>query len=98
MTRTRHFVGSLATVAAALLALPATAQTTAPPEGRLLASNCFQCHGTNGTGGFDSIRGGEAEEITEFLTKTASRDIMAAHAQGYTPAQLDAIVKYLNQP
>ncbi len=23
-------------------------------QGRLLASNCFQCHGTYGSGGFDS--------------------------------------------
>lgn len=82
----------------------ALSSTTAPvttiaasTEGRLLASNCFQCHGTNGTGGFDSIRGGEAEEITEFLTKTASKDIMAAHAQGYTPAQLKKIIAYLQQ-
>ena len=66
--------------------------------GRLLASNCFQCHGTLGRGGFDNIRGGEAGEVREYLGKTASGDIMAAHAQGYTPAQLDAIVQYLNQP
>lgn len=74
--------------------------TTALPkntEGRLLASNCFQCHGTNGTGGFDSIRGGEAQEIMEFLTKPASKEIMAAHAQGYTTAQLQKIIAYLQQ-
>jgi hypothetical protein len=70
----------------------------ASTAGRLLASNCFQCHGTLGRGGFDNIRGGEAGEVREYLGKTASGDIMAAHAQGYTPAQLDAIVKYLNQP
>lgn len=67
-------------------------------SGRLLASNCFQCHGTLGRGGFDNIRGGEAGEVREYLSKTASSDIMAAHAQGYTRAQLDAIVTYLNQP
>jgi mono/diheme cytochrome c family protein len=78
-------------------ATAAPAAATASTEGRLLASNCFQCHGTNGTGGFDSIRGGEADEIQEFLTKTASRDIMAAHAQGYTPAQLQKIIAYLQQ-
>ena len=78
-------------------AAAAPAAATASTEGRLLASNCFQCHGTNGTGGFDSIRGGEADEIQEFLTKAANRDIMAAHAQGYTPAQLQKIVAYLQQ-
>ena len=66
-------------------------------EGRLLASNCFQCHGTLGTGGFDGIRGKEADEVLEFLRKPAARDIMAAHAQGYTPAQLQKIVAYLQQ-
>ena len=76
---------------------PATGATTASTEGRLLASNCFQCHGTNGTGGFDNIRGGEAQEITEFLTKAANKDIMAAHAQGYTQAQLQKIITYLQQ-
>lgn len=64
--------------------------------GRLLASNCFQCHGTGGLGGFDSIRG-DASAVKEYLGKSASGDIMAAHAQGYTSAQLDAIIKYLNQ-
>jgi mono/diheme cytochrome c family protein len=66
-------------------------------EGRLLASNCFQCHGTLGTGGFDKIRGSEASEVLEFMTKTANRDIMAAHAQGYTPEQLNKIIAYLKQ-
>ena len=78
-----------------------TATTTvaqpANTEGRLLASNCFQCHGTMGLGGFDKIRGSEASEVLEFMTKTASRDIMAAHAQGYTPDQLKKIIAYLQQ-
>ncbi len=69
----------------------------ASTEGRLLASNCFQCHGTGGTGGFESIRGSEAGEVLEYLTKTANRDIMAAHAQGYTRAQLLQIIAYLQQ-
>lgn len=89
---------SLSTTKTLSSTTPSPAATVAAStEGRLLASNCFQCHGTNGTGGFDSIRGGEAEEITEFLTKTAGKDIMAAHAQGYTPAQLQKIIAYLQQ-
>ncbi len=66
--------------------------------GRLLASNCFQCHGTGGTGGFDKIRGGEAEEIREYRNlarKPARQDIMAAHAQGYTDAQIALILQNL---
>ena len=90
-------------VASSSSAVPAAAATATqvaqPPntEGRLLASNCFQCHGTLGLGGFDSIRGSEASEVLEFMTKTASRDIMAAHAQGYTPEQLQKIIAYLQQ-
>ena len=75
------------------------AQTTASAvlNGRLLASNCFQCHGTGGVGGFDRIRGSDAAEVRDYLRKSARSDIMAAHAQGYTSAQLDAIIAYLKQ-
>lgn len=80
---------------------PATATSVIqqPPNtaGRLLASNCFQCHGTLGRGGFDSIRGKDVAEVVEFLRKPADSNIMAAHAQGYTTAQLQAIVGYLQQ-
>jgi sulfide dehydrogenase cytochrome subunit len=65
-------------------------------EGRLLASNCFQCHGTLGQGGFEEIRGESADELLEYQRKSATRDIMAAHAQGYTPEQLKKIAAYLN--
>lgn len=66
-------------------------------NGRLLASNCFQCHGTNGTGGFERIAGGEASEVYEYRGKTPSSDIMAPHGQGYTDAQLQSLINYLNQ-
>ena len=64
--------------------------------GRLLASNCFQCHGTGGVGGFEKIRG-NASEVKKYLSKPANGDIMTAHAQGYTSAQLEAIITYLQQ-
>jgi mono/diheme cytochrome c family protein len=69
----------------------------ATTTGRLLAANCFQCHGTNGTGGFERITGGEASEVYDYLTQTANTDIMAAHAQGYSAEQLNALIGYLNQ-
>lgn len=65
--------------------------------GRLLASNCFQCHGTGGIGGFERIRGGEAGEVRDYLSLPANSSIMAAHAQGYTSAQINAIIAYLQQ-
>lgn len=74
-----------------------TVNQPASTAGRLLASNCFQCHGTGGVGGFDRIRGSDAAEVRDYLRKPARNDIMAAHAQGYTSAQLDAIIAYLKQ-
>lgn len=65
--------------------------------GRLLASNCFQCHGTGGYGGFDRIRGNEADEVLDYLTRSGPSNIMAAHAQGYTRAQLLTVIQYLQQ-
>ncbi len=85
MTTTRKYMCGLAAVAAALIALPATAQTTAPPAGRLLASNCFQCHGTDGRSGFEEINGKSSTEIYS-----------VPHAQGYTDAQLLKISQYLS--
>ena len=86
------------------LALAATAQTTptaTPPSGRLLASNCFQCHGTNGKGpGFDSLAGKSASkilgELNEFRSGQEGSGIMARHALGYTDAQLRALAQYLS--
>lgn len=82
-----------------LLAGGASAQ--AAPEGRLLASNCFQCHGTNGKGpGFDKLAGKSAselyKELLEFRAGKEGKGIMAAHALGYSDAQLRALSTYLS--
>lgn len=74
-----------------------TQPITSTDNSRLLASNCFQCHGTNGTGGFERISGGEASEVYEYRGKTPSSDIMAPHGQGYSDAQLQSLINYLNQ-
>lgn len=92
---------ALAAIAATLGLLasgPAPAQTV--PAGRLLASNCFQCHGTNGRGpGFDEIAGESARELfkdlKEFQAGEEGNGLMAAHARGYTDAQLRALARYL---
>lgn len=73
---------------------------TAPPAGRLLASNCFQCHGTNGKGpGFDKLSGESANEIykelKEFQSGKEGQGIMAKHAMGYTDAQLLSLASWL---
>ena len=76
------------------------AGATLDSNGRLLASNCFQCHGTNGSGGFDSIRGsGEVyQELLEYVNGGEDPGgIMAAHTKGYTTEQLRAIADYLQR-
>jgi cytochrome subunit of sulfide dehydrogenase len=75
--------------------------TTTPPAGRLLASNCFQCHGTNGKGpGFDIIAGKSASELynelKDFQTSTEDKGIMGSHAKGYTDEQLKQIAQWLS--
>ena len=82
------------------LSLGAQAQT-APPAGRLLASNCFQCHGTNGKGpGFDKLAGKSASELfkdlKEFQSGKEGKGIMTQHAMGYTDAQLRDLSTWLS--
>lgn len=72
----------------------------APPPGQLLASHCFQCHGTNGraVGGFESISGKPAKDMYEKLLEMSRRpveNIMDAQARAFTPAQLSLIANYL---
>lgn len=90
------------------VAVTGAASTPTPPpavtpsgalNGRLLASNCFQCHGTNGTGGFDRLAGKSAAELYGELREFASgkeepSGIMAAHAMGFSDAQLKSIASY----
>lgn len=80
----------------------ATAPTvTGNTQGRLLASNCFQCHGTYGSGGFDKLLGKSDiySELMEYLSGAEDPDsIMAAHVKGYTQEQLQAIADYLANP
>ena len=96
-----HLLRATGAILCALgLSLGANAQT-APPAGRLLASNCFQCHGTNGKGpGFDRLAGKAASEIyqdlKEFQAGKEGNGIMAKHAMGYTDAQLLSLSGWLS--
>jgi cytochrome c553 len=86
-----------------LLSLATAASAQTPPAGRLLASNCFQCHGTNGKGpGFDRLAGKPAseiyEELLEFRSGKEGNGLMAKHALGYSDAQLKALSAYLANP
>jgi sulfide dehydrogenase cytochrome subunit len=86
----------------ALAATPALAQTTtvSPPPGRLLASNCFQCHGTNGKGGVETLAGESSSEIYNELKemqRKSSPEMMDMHARGYTDAQIRLIADYFSK-
>lgn len=91
-------------IAAGLLLAAAAAQAQAqtPPTGRLLASNCFQCHGTDGKGpGFDRLAGKSANEIYGELKEMQSghegNGLMAVHARGYTDQQLRDLAGWLSR-
>lgn len=83
----------------------AWAQTsTTPPPGQLLASNCFQCHGTNGNpqvAGFGRLAGKSSDDIfkklKEFQADTDPNEIMIVHARGYTDAQLRLIADFFSR-
>ena len=82
-------------------AFASAAQAQDARSGRLLASNCFQCHGTNGKGpGFDSLAGKAVSEIyndlKEFKSGKEGSGIMAKHAMGYTDAQLLSLSNWLS--
>jgi len=85
-----------------LMAVASTQAQTSDTTGRLLASNCFQCHGTNGRGsGFDTIAGKSANEIFEkmksFQSGHEGNGIMPRHSLGYTDAQLRDLSIYLSR-
>ncbi len=68
-------------------------------DARLLASQCAQCHGTNGTG-METLAGesyGELiDELNEMKQKT-DLDIMHLQARGYSDAQIDLIADYFSK-
>ena len=86
-------------VALAALSLPFGAHA-APPAGQLLASQCAQCHGTDGQGpGFDELAGKSANDLYNDLREMKLRPvegIMDRQARGYTDQQLRLIADYLS--
>lgn len=88
----------------ALASFCVAAQTTSaePPPGRLLASNCFQCHGYNGKSsiGFERLAGSSASEIVSELREMRAKmppKMMDMHARGYTDAQILLIADFLSK-
>lgn len=72
----------------------------APDGARLLASQCFQCHGMNGSSasGIESIAGDSAAElVNEMLEMKYSTeiDIMHYQAKGYSEDEIRSLSAYL---
>jgi cytochrome subunit of sulfide dehydrogenase len=82
------------------LALGTSPALADPPPGRLLASQCSQCHGTNGiaVSGFESLAGESASEmyneLIEMKYRSVPEGIMDLQARGYTDEQLRLISNY----
>jgi cytochrome subunit of sulfide dehydrogenase len=70
-------------------------------QGRNLAANCFQCHGTNGYAGELKIAGQGSSEIVSKLTdmksKPVGENIMNVHARAYTDAELKLIGDFISK-
>src|SRR5712692_9336278 len=91
---------NISLVAVAFLASTmAPAVAADPPAGRLLASQCFQCHGTNGQSQSDipEINGMSANEMFQALRefKTSTETVMNQQAKVYTDAELRLIANYI---
>jgi len=67
---------------------------------RLLASNCANCHGTDGhsQGGMPSLSGQSksalADMLKAFRDGTRPATVMQQLAKGYTDAEIDALAAY----
>jgi cytochrome c553 len=82
-----------------LCTLPLTV-VAATSEERLLASQCAQCHGTDGraVGDMESLAGESFQELYDELREMKRRaengDIMHRQAKGYSDQQLRLIARY----
>jgi sulfide dehydrogenase cytochrome subunit len=99
MTQNKRRVSGIAI----LLSLPFTASPALAEDetvNRLLASQCAQCHGTNGyaRGDFEDIAGEEAGDLFEDLADMKGEDrpenIMDHQALGYSDQQIMRIARY----
>lgn len=83
---------------AAFISTPALAQDD-PTVNRMLASQCFQCHGYNGhaLGDIDSLAGESRNEISEEMLEAhweSGGGIMEHQARGYTSDQIRRLAAF----
>ena len=89
-------------VLAESLSQPTEKAVAVPHPARLLASGCFNCHGTNGysSGGFETLAGKSASEIYSELKEMAKPDetsIMRPHAANYSDTQMLQIADFFSR-
>lgn len=102
MNKSLPFLFFMAGLAAATSAIPMTASADSTLD-RLLASQCAQCHGTDGraVGDMDSLAGESfqelLEELLEMKNSTDTDDIMHRQARGYSDEQLRSIADYFSR-
>ena len=89
--------------ASLVMLLPALAlanSSTLQHPGRTLAANCFQCHGTDGSG-LEHLAGKSrssiANELLEMQFKAAGKEIMNVHAMAYTDDEIALIADYFSR-
>jgi cytochrome subunit of sulfide dehydrogenase len=79
----------------------AAATVSAALQGRALAANCFQCHGTNGYASELKIAGinasGLLSKFSEMRARGARDNIMNVHAFGYTNEEVQLIGDYFSK-
>ena len=67
--------------------------------GRMLASNCFQCHGTNMCG-LENLAGEPSAHLIDEMIELGMNDprdeIMNVHALGYTMAEITLMAEYIS--
>lgn len=89
-----------------MVALPmdgeAVTATVSPElQGRALAANCFQCHGTNGYASELKIAGINASALlskfSEMKARGARDNIMNVHAFAYTNAEIQLIGDFFSK-
>lgn len=74
--------------------------SAAPSQGEQLAAQCAQCHGTNGSGGFEQLAGQSSssiyQELLSMKAHSTPEGIMDYAARGYTDEQLWLISEYFS--
>src|SRR6478672_9090163 len=91
---------ALVLLAALVPALAQQQASSTTAQVRLLASNCANCHGTDGhsQGGMPSLSGQSksalADMLKAFRDGTRPATVMQQLAKGYTDAEIDALAAY----